>query len=186
MAKSEPPAATGATSPLPDNASGSFAAIEAQAGFKTIANHDIYGRDYRKIAQASENVCAKTCEQDGKCQAYSYDKWTRSCYLKSSVGAINLEPSSNLGIRAGVETPPLSNVVSRIDPVNSKKISGTVFSERPATSKAGCEASCRDDRKCVGFSFAQRTKACALFATIEAFLRDADATSGVKTQNPRH
>jgi hypothetical protein len=85
-----------------------------------------------------------------------------------------------------VATPAVSSASSRIDPVNSKKISGTVFSEHPAPSKAGCEATCRDNRKCVGFSFAQRTKACALFATIEAFLRDTDALSGVKTQNPRH
>jgi hypothetical protein len=186
LAKSDAPASMGGASPLSDDATGSFAATEPQAGFKTFANHDIFGRDYRKIAHASENVCVRTCEQDDKCQAYSYDKWTRSCYLKASVGAINLEPSSNLGIRAGVATPPMSDTASRIDPVNSKKIAGTVFSERPAASKAGCEATCRDDRKCVGFSFAQRTKACALFATIEAFLRDTDATSGVKTQNPRH
>ena len=47
---------------------------------------DLPGGDYRTVLNIDQRECERTCEQDRRCQAFTYNRRVAWCYLKNSVG----------------------------------------------------------------------------------------------------
>lgn len=151
--------------------------------FITYPNFDLYGGDSRKVESIGAQACVTTCEEDALCQAYSYDRWTKACYLKSSVAVLNLDPSSTTGIRNGLPPAPHSTSAVRINRLVSKAFTGTSRSIRAAGREA-CEQNCQQDRRCLGYTFSRNNSGCSVFDAIDTYQPNTSAISGLKTQNP--
>jgi hypothetical protein len=153
-------------------------------GFNTYDNFDMNKGDLRSTLKKIElNKCVASCEAEKSCQAYSFDKWNKWCYLKSSVSTLALEPSATTGIKKNAAEPPKSGASIRIDLRGAKLFEGK---SRNATAKSpdACEQTCEQDGQCLGFTFSKREQACRLFDDISTFSSDTDSISGIKTQYP--
>lgn len=151
--------------------------------FTTYPNFDLYGGDSRKVESIEIKECVATCQEDAACRAYSYDRWTKACYLKSSVAVLNLDPTSTSGIRSGLPPAPRSTSPVRISRLVSKAFNGTSRSIR-AASREACEQDCQQDRSCLGYTFSRNNKTCNVFDSIDTYQPNTSAISGLKTQNP--
>lgn len=151
--------------------------------FITYPNFDLYGGDSRKVERIEALACVATCQEDPSCQAYSYDRWTKACYLKSTVVVLNLDPTSTSGVRSGLPPASLSTSPVRINRLVSKAFNGTSRSIR-AASREACEQNCQQDRSCLGYTFSRNNKTCNVFDSIDTHQPNTSATSGLKTQNP--
>ncbi len=72
-------------------------------------NTDRYGLDYKKLSGvASADDCRAACAKDADCDAYSYVKSSRDCYLKKGVPAAtpNSNVVSGVKVRSGKPEPP--------------------------------------------------------------------------------
>ncbi len=153
--------------------------------FISYDNRDLYGGDFRTLKKVDLLACVKACRSDQKCQGYSFDRWNRWCFLKSSISVLSLEPGSVIGVRKNLGEPSLSSAAIRIDQRVGKKFAGRRYSDTTIASLEFCEEACREDPKCLGYTFSRPTKTCGLFEHIDTFLTDKNATSGTKTQSPR-
>ena len=60
------------------------------------------GSDYRSFAVPSGNYrtgCQRACQTDGRCQAWTFVKPTKICYLKNGLPAKRRDPDMVSGIR---------------------------------------------------------------------------------------
>ena len=45
---------------------------------------DLPGHDYRNAQSQGAGECSSTCEAENRCRAWTYDMFTRSCWLKDA------------------------------------------------------------------------------------------------------
>ena len=111
------------------------------------------------------------CAGSSQCQGYSYSKWTRSCHLKHTINDLRLDPEWITGAK-----PPAGEVTLResireklLDPLYSKpRLTGPQLEMLRVTSTEKCAAACKMSDGCVGYSYAETTKTCRRFTSIQA------------------
>lgn len=152
--------------------------------FTIYENRDISGADLKRMEKVDQQACETACGSDGSCQAFSYDKWNKWCFLKSGLRPLSLEPSSLVGVRSTLPEPEMSKEALRIDRRISKTFVGKPYQAEKRQSLDVCEANCLSDQKCVAYSFVKDNLLCKSYDQVETFGPDATTTSGIKTQNP--
>jgi peptidyl-prolyl cis-trans isomerase C len=150
--------------------------------FGTYSNSDIYGNDLRTLKNIEQKACSAACQASPQCQAYSYDRWNRWCFLKSAVGELAFEPGSISGVKKALPEPALSTAAVRIDRRLAKGYSGSHKRTTAVASIEQCEETCKSDKSCVGYTYAKSAKICKAFDQIEGFGPEGGAVSGRKTQ----
>jgi hypothetical protein len=153
--------------------------------YKTLNNRDINGGDYRTVARVDLNTCVTECRANVQCQAFSYDKWNRWCFLKTNLSDLLLDPRSVTGIRQGLSTPRTSSIQARIKPYRNKIFLGDGYKSVAARSYETCERSCQDDLSCVVFTFLKNENRCKFFRLAGEYFPDTKGDSGVKSQTDR-
>jgi PAN domain len=123
------------------------------------------------------------CESSQSCQAYSYDKWKKFCYLKSNLKPLTLDSSSIVGVRAGAGVPTVSDAPIRMEH-RSARFEGSHTNAAPAQAADSCRESCEREQKCLGYTFLTISRECNLFGEITSLVRDKNFVSGFKKQNP--
>jgi hypothetical protein len=161
--------------PAPPSTGGAFAPYD---------NYDLFGRDLRGLQGVEQQSCSAACMDEPLCQAYSYDKWNKYCYLKNAAGPLTLDAGSITGVRDGNEKPTISGTKIRLERRSSKRFSGGPFRTPYKATLDACQSTCEDNAKCLGYTFSTRTDTCNLFESITKFVSDETATSAFKTQNP--
>jgi hypothetical protein len=154
-----------------------------QGPYTVYDNFDLPGADIRRIEKVDTEKCAHECTTTEACKAYSFDKWNKWCFLKSSSATLVLEPSSLTAIKADAPKPQTSTAATRIDRRSGKSLIGSPLRDASVSSADECESTCRGEAKCVGYTFLKSHKQCKLFAGIESFASNSSASSGVKTQS---
>ena len=151
--------------------------------FSTYDNFDMFGGDLRKIPKIELKACVAACQADRQCSGYSFDRWNRYCYLKSTISALTFDPSSTAGLRAqGV--PEFSKAEYRIDRRANKSLEGSSSVKIGISGVEDCDRNCAADKTCFGFTFEKPRGVCRAFSAISTFKPDRSATSGIKTQSP--
>jgi hypothetical protein len=156
----------------------------SNGAFRTFDNFDMFGGDLRKIQKVELKTCAAACLADRQCRGYSFDRWNRYCYLKSTVNALTFDPSSTTGLRANIDDPGYSKVEYRIDRRANKSLEGSNSVKVGISGVEDCDRSCAADKACFGFTFEKPRSVCRMFSAINTFKPDRSATSGIKTQSP--
>src|SRR5262245_6771609 len=52
--------------------------------YRYYEGRDIDGADFKTLRDVNFDRCTQACQQDPLCQAFSFDKWNRYCFLKHS------------------------------------------------------------------------------------------------------
>jgi PAN domain len=159
--------------------------IAKEIAYKTLTNRDISGGDRRTLTQVDMSACVAACRSDAECRAFSYDKWNRYCFLKSSLSKLYLEPRSITGIRQDVPVPETENKPARIDHYANRIFLGDGYRSASASSYESCRSARAGDSSCVVTTFLKDENRCKFFNSTGEYFRNEKADSGVKTQAPR-
>lgn len=105
-------------------------------------NIDRPGGDYSNAAASNVAVCARRCELDGRCQAFSYVASTTQCWLKDRPGNPVATSGVTSAVRRGME-------------VNVNR-SGSDFQQITQTfpNPFECQAACENNSSCVAWTLA--------------------------------
>jgi tetratricopeptide (TPR) repeat protein len=146
-------------------------------------NYDLEGGDLKQLKYQDQSDCAAACQSEGDCRAYTFDKWNRWCFLKSSLGTLRLEPKCVSGTREGAGTPTPASSAVIVERYRNKAFpeggEASTFAEYQQ-----CETSCRDDASCVAFTYFKASGQCRLLTEADEYFSNSDADSGVKRQLP--
>ena len=149
----------------------------------THVNRDIDGRDYQVLRDQSLAGCESQCKSDGRCQAYTFNKWERVCFLKSSAKVARVEPRGISGVLATEQIrttlrPP------KIERLRSRQFPNHPYRSQTAADYDGCARACAADQSCLGFNFAKADRSCALIATLDKSVPGNGTDAGMKWQAP--
>jgi hypothetical protein len=159
---------------------------------QSVSNYDFVGTDLRRFKTAADydTPCSEACTAAQACRAYTFDRWNNTCALKSGVSAMRLEPGRSSGFKKGMNRPPELPDAKVLEPYKNaaiKNSSARATAEQAylidlKSTSSECQQRCRDDEKCLAFTFKKRNSDCFLFDDPTGFASDSDADSGIKRQ----
>ena len=145
-------------------------------------NYDLTGPTGRTLSDVELQGCSDTCQSDNQCQAFSYDKWQRQCFLKQALGSLRFEPRFTSGIASNATPPPMSNEPIVMVCSKERITAQSGFRLTPNSSFEQCQKSCEGDGDCVAFMFAEARLQCSIFRSVDAVVTDQAVISGLKRQ----
>lgn len=151
-------------------------------GFASYENQDVVGKELARKQGIGQDACADWCEGEAGCEAFTFDKWNKWCFLKGSVEGLRLEPKAISGVRPYYSEPPRSDRTVDMVRYRDKYFPGSGYETHRASSMENCEQICRDDGHCMGFTYYSDESRCEAFASLGEYTSLTGADSGVKTQ----
>ena len=152
-----------------------------KAEFHVLENYDMKGFDMQIIREASKDACVEACKVASECVAFSYDKWNRYCFLKNSVGQLNLTARSITGVR-GYPQLKFADVAVGFEKFRNKRFPDNSISRQQTGSLEECQGACASLKVCVAVTFLKKGGSCRLFDRASEYFTDADADSAAKIQ----
>jgi hypothetical protein len=149
----------------------------------TYVNRDVDGFDYQVLRNKGLADCEDACKSDGRCRAYTFNKWENVCFLKSSVTVTRIEPRGISGVLSSealraAERPP---TIARL---SSRRFPGSPYRSLARTDYDSCANACAADSLCLGVNFGKLDGSCALIATLDKSVPDNRTEAGMKWQAP--
>jgi hypothetical protein len=161
--------------------------------FSVKKNRDIHGRDILFpdgqvfISRVDINACAAQCESNTACVAFSFNRWNEKCFLKHSVAALRIDPSSTVGVKNSTNLPPESNAGRKIERMRNSRCPSVPTSRKIVSNFSACQAICESDSNCIAFNFMRETRGapnCHILYSTAARNPDQSMDSGYKYQAP--
>lgn len=152
------------------------------AGFQKFNNTDIAGRDIGSRKGGSLDACAASCGSDNRCLAYTYDRWNRWCFLKSSALSRSVSAKAVSGILSSSKTPPSASSRVEIRRYRGKAFPGRGYRATTTGAAEACEALCGSEAQCTAFTFRAKGGKCELYKSADEYQSDRAAFSGAKFQ----
>ena len=159
-------------------------------------NRDIWLQDIRQpdgrtgITGIDINACAAQCDGDPTCKAFSFDRWTHTCYPKNSIPENSLlDARSTIGVKKPIVLPNASQTAQlHFEPEPNKRFRDTPIIHIRVPNAAACQAACEPEFRCVTYTFSRSAGGsdnCEMF-NLSSNRPDPDvsADSGFKYQQP--
>ncbi len=162
--------------------SAASASPQKLAAYRVYDNRDIAGDGATKLRSLDLQACVSACRKKESCKAYTFDKWNRVCYLKSTIGDFKLNPRSSSGVREDVRVPRAPSGDVTMERYPSKAFPGSGYKSVQSDGPDACEQSCRTDDACIAFTFRLDEGSCHLFKTTGEYFGNELADSGGKRQ----
>lgn len=145
-------------------------------------NYDFSGADIDTIDAASADACAARCAEKGACTVFSYNRWAKKCFLKSSFASARFEPRSVSGKLAGTYKPGKK-------PDTVQNFRGRKFKDKPsraiaASSFEDCLAACLKDGACIAINFHKSKRQCQFFGGVNEYFPDAEYDAAMRWEAP--
>lgn len=133
---------------------------------------DAPGRDYDVIETISASVCKSECNADNKCVAFTLNKASGKCWLKSIVGDLSKIPEPDAGsVVFGIKTISYVRDVDR---------PGMDYRSLTLNHVNDCSQFCYRDEKCKAFTFNKESNMCNLKSGVPNPIGNSAGISGVK------
>jgi hypothetical protein len=151
---------------------------------KTLVSYggrDMTGGDLRELVDVDVGYCEKQCLGETACQAFSYDRWNKVCFLKNSVGVLRREPRSIAAVRADIKPilDPRPPVFSRM---RKRGFVDKPFRTLAADTIETCISLCAREDDCEAFNYVIDTAACSLLKNPGPYKQNAKTDLGMKIQ----
>jgi hypothetical protein len=149
----------------------------------TYVNRDVDGFDYQVLRNKDLADCQRQCKSDGRCRAYTFNKWENVCFLKSSATVTRIEPRGISGVLSSddVQTARRPPTIQRL---SSRRFPGSPYRSLARTDYDSCAKACATEPLCLGVNFGKLDRSCALFATLDKSAPDSRFEAGMKWQVP--
>ena len=152
--------------------------------FRTSDNQDLDGADLLTVKNVDLDGCTSACSDDQRCQAFSFDKWNRYCFLKSTIAALRLDPRSITGIRRELPTPMTATNSIQMERYRNKSFPGSGYKFVSLARFEACETTCQQEQACIAFTFQKAEQICRLFNSTGEYFGNTQTDSGIKRQPP--
>lgn len=161
----------------------SAATPQKLATYRTYDNRDVASDEATKLRTIDLQACVSACRKKESCKAYTFDKWNRVCYLKSTIGDFKLNPRSSSGVREDVRIPKAPSGDITMERYPSKAFPGSGYKSVKSDGPESCEQNCRTEEACIAFTFRLDEGSCHLFKTTGEYFGNELADSGGKRQD---
>lgn len=154
------------------------------SSYAMLKGMDLPGGTVVTMHDVDASQCEAACSDDGRCIAYTYDRWNSVCSLKSSFQYRSVNARALSGYLPHRGTPIASS-----SPVKYEFFNEKAFLDKPfktvlsVGNRAGCEQLCGQVGKCIAFTFLAKARNCKLFDFPDQYFKDRSAQSGAKRQN---
>jgi hypothetical protein len=155
----------------------------APPSFNRFVNRDLSGDADTTIPAGAIEECESFCASSGSCAAYTYNRWAKLCFLKSSVGDLKMNARVTSGVKDTYGTPAESNNTITFEHFRQK---GFLTSGTPAPtafSSDGCENACRQWGACIAYTFHSGQNRCDLYDVTDEYYSQPGSMSGAKRQD---
>jgi len=147
--------------PTPTRASTPTPVQPRPTGFNSYPNTDMRGGDIGDMP-TDAGGCRAECQRRGDCIAYSFDRRTNHCYLKSSLNLLWVDGWSDTGVRSDQSRPGVAQG-DHFCKFNNSSPTGVGSRYDQFQSQDSCEQACKSDQSCGGFTF---SGVCVLYRSI--------------------
>jgi serine protease Do len=163
--------------PMPDSTPIAPRATVPSREFRFLDNHDVIGFDYATLRSVSKNQCQNACETDPACQAITYNKKQRFCFLKSDAKLLvrNRDAFANVA-----EALSSSVLISTFSISSGRDMAGGDYKRLSGSTFVGCYLACESDNMCRAFAYVRKQKACWLKNLLGPLSAKAGVDLGVK------
>lgn len=152
---------------------------------------DYRGGDYHDFRVRNAEVCQEECRQDRRCEAYTYNRRSGVCYLKDRLGRLQRNSDTVTGTKQdgrdwdgrdprGDGREGRGDRGDRLGEEYGYDYRGGDYADFRSRSVRECKQQCREDRRCVAYTFNQRTSVCYLKDRVGTALRNRDTVTGAR------
>ncbi|HYH47383.1 MAG TPA: PAN/Apple domain-containing protein, partial [Thermoanaerobaculia bacterium] len=149
---------------------------------------DHRGGDYRDFRARGVDGCKAECRDDRRCQAYSYNLRTSTCYLKDRVGSLERNADTVTGSRGGDSGDsgdsgwPGGGQGGDFREVEGLDSRGGDYHDFRARGPAACREECRSDRRCRAYTYNRSSETCYLKDRQGDLQPNRDTVSGIRQE----
>jgi hypothetical protein len=148
-----------------------------------LAGRDAYGGDYTQLSGLIQPDCQSKCRADSQCRAFSYDRWNRVCYLKSTMGTLRLDPRIITEVIASEHLAD-DNSSPIMVPKKNKGFPDSGYNQSTVDTYDRCNILCLQDQDCNGFNYRESDHACSLIQFPSEYNTVIGTDLGYKIQSP--
>jgi hypothetical protein len=161
-------------------------AIAGETSFVFIPRADSPGNDYSSLGDSSFDECARKCDEQPECKAFTFNQFDYTCFLKRAAGtattfhafAITGVKLSPQGPLAGTVTGSTGTDIVTIPQADSP---GNDYATFTLFTSADCQRSCEADKTCNAFTYNQARSVCFLKRAANQWMSFYPwATTGIK------
>lgn len=134
--------------------------------FNSYPNSDMRGGDISggDMPTTDAGGCRAECQRRDSCIAYSFDRRTNHCYLKSGLNLLWVDGWSDTGVRSDQPRAGVAQA-NHFCKFNNSSPTGVGSRYDQFQSLESCEQACRSDESCGAFTF---TGACVLYRSLKS------------------
>ena len=127
-------------------------------GFTKHIGRDILGQDLRSLSAADGDACLSACRGTPGCEAATFDRWNKLCFLKQIAdgAALRLIAKATTYVREDKPVVP-SITATAVWTRRDRTYPATADEKTDASDFGACAATCRDRGWCLGFVYAKPT-----------------------------
>jgi serine protease Do len=148
-----------------------------QAGLVELSGYDSIGFDYASQRNVSYAQCRQACERDRRCQAITYNRPARYCFLKDDAAILIRNQNAQAAVRRGLADEVL---VSKFTVRPDHDSPGRDYRHIRNSNFVGCFVACATDDVCRAFAYVRANGSCWLKERVGRITRQPGVELGVK------
>ena len=155
--------------------------VAGEGSLVFVPRADSPGDDYSSVADSSFDECARRCDEQPQCKAFTFNQFDYTCFLKRAVStSTTFHAFAITGVKLSSFDPrgeTAANIVTipQVDSPGNDYATFTLFTT------ADCQRSCEADKACNAFTYNQVRSVCFLKRAANQWLSFYPwATTGVK------
>lgn len=149
----------------------------SQSGLVELSGYDSIGFDYASQRNVSYAQCRRACEQDRRCQAITYNRPARYCFLKDDAAILIRNQNAQAAVRRGLADEVL---VSNFTVQPDHDSPGRDYRHIRNSNFVGCFVACATDDVCRAFAYVRANGSCWLKERVGRITRQPGVELGVK------
>ena len=142
--------------------------------------YDYRGGDYRSFRTTGVSRCKADCRDDSRCEAYTFNLETETCYLKDRVGDYQRNRDTVTGLKSTTGGGRPWGGRGGLTEEEGYDYYGNDFDSFEASGVSACKNACRNEDRCVAYTFNRRTDMCYLKDRVGDYRRASEMVTGVK------
>lgn len=142
--------------------------------FEHLDGYDAFGNDIRRYNRVSLETCEARCRSRSDCDAYTYNKRHRVCFLKSGARFVIPNATAFTGSRAASVRRRSMQAYDNFD------FAGGDYRSIYGRNMIECYNECESSSQCAGFAYVYKNKSCWLKSHVGNFRRKRGVSLYVK------
>jgi hypothetical protein len=147
---------------------------------------DRKGNDYDSFRSRSLDDCKQECRRDSRCQAYTFIRSSRECFLKNRINSARDNGDAVTGYKSTGSDGGYSGGgggLARLTEEYGVDRKGNDYDSFRVRNLSECKQDCRDDSRCQAYTYIQTTRECFLKDRVNSPKGNRDAVTGYKERD---